>query len=119
VLVEDASGHTGDQSAYVRAAAQAKLSNAGYTYIDGASVARRANSEVEVPTQSQHDAAVQVAATLGLPANDVQVVPGMSTIADVTVLLGADWPSLAGVSVPPAGSAKITFTPSPSASRKK
>ncbi len=119
VLVEDASGHTGDQSAYVRAAAQAKLSNAGYTYIDGASVARRATSVVEVPTQGQHDSAVQVAATLGLPANDIQVVPGMSTIADVTVLLGADWPALAGVTVPPAGSAKVTATPSASASRRK
>lgn len=119
VLVEDASGHTADQSAYVRAAAQAKLSNAGYTYIDGASVARRATSMVEVPTQDQHDAAVQVAATLGLPANDVHVVPGMPTIADVTVFLGADWPALAGVTVPPAGSAKITASPSPSASRRK
>lgn len=119
VLVEDASGHTADQSAYIRAAAQAKLSNAGYTYIDGASVNRHATSVVEVPSAGQHDAAVQIAETLGLPANDVQVVPGMSTIADVTVLLGADWPGLAGVTVPPAGSVKGSPSASASATRKK
>ena len=119
VLVEDASGHTDSQSGYIRAAAQAKLSNAGYTYIDGASVAKRTTSVVEVPSAAQHDAAVQIAETLGLPANDVQVVTGMSTIADVTVLLGSDWPALAGVTVPPPGAAKTSPSASASATRKK
>lgn len=119
VLVEDASGHTVDQSSYVRAAAQAKLSNAGYTYIDGASVAKRTTSVVEVPSAGQHDAAVQIAQTLGLPANDVQVVPGMSTIADVTVLLGSDWPALAGVTVPPPGTARTSPSASASAAGRK
>ena len=119
VLVEDASGHAADQSSYIRAAAQAKLSNAGYTYIDGASVAKRTTSVVEVQSAGQHDAAVQIAETLGLPANDVQVVPGMSTIADVTVLLGTDWPALAGVTVPPAGAARTSSSASAPAAGKK
>jgi hypothetical protein len=119
VLVDDATGRSGSQSSYIRSAAQAKLSNAGYTFIDGSSMARRATSVVEIPSGSQHDAAVQIAETLGLPANDVQVVSGMSTIADVTVLLGADWPALAGVTVPAATAGNASASASPSTTKRK
>ncbi len=97
VLVEDGSGNSGIQSQTVRGAAQARLSNSGYTFIDGSAVARRATSVVEVGSGDKKDAAVQIAETLGLQADNVQVVSGMSTFSDVTVILGADWPHLAGV----------------------
>ncbi|MBS2963930.1 LCP family protein [Actinocrinis puniceicyclus] len=100
ILVEDATGHTGIQSRAIRGAAQARLSNGGYTFIDGATVARRGTSVVEVGTDGAKSAAVQVAATLGLQPDSVRVVPGLSTFADVTVLLGADWPKLANVTLP-------------------
>lgn len=99
VLVEDASGHTGNASQIIRGAAQARLSNGGYTFIDGSTAAHRATSVVEVGSDGAKSAAAQVAATLGLDPNSVQVVPGMSTFADVTVLLGADWPKLANVNL--------------------
>jgi len=111
VLVEDATGHTGAQSQSVRGAAQAKLTNSGYTYLDGSTAARRGTSVVEVASADKKSAAVQIAETLGLQATNVQVVSGLSSIADVTVLLGADWPNLAGVTVPTA-----TAATSPSAS---
>lgn len=107
VLVDDGSGHTGSQSAAIRDAAQAKLANGGYTFIDGETVGRRATSVVEVPDANQKDTAVQIAETLGLPAIDVQIVPNMPTVADVTVILGADWLKLAGVTLP-TGSATAT-----------
>jgi hypothetical protein len=100
VLVEDASGHTGIQSQVIRGAAQARLANGGYTFVDGATVAHRSTSVVEVGSDGAKSAAVQLAATLGLQPNDVQVVPGMSSFADATVLLGADWPKLANVTLP-------------------
>jgi len=100
VLVEDASGHTGNASQVIRGAAQARLTNGGYTFIDGSTAAHRATTVVEVGSDGAKSAAVQIAATLGLQANSVQVVPGMSTFADATVLLGADWPKLANVTLP-------------------
>jgi anionic cell wall polymer biosynthesis LytR-Cps2A-Psr (LCP) family protein len=100
VLVEDASGHTGADSQAIRNAAQARLANGGYTYIDGATAAHRATTVVEVGSDNAKSGAVQVAAALGLDANSVQVVHGMSTFTDVTVLLGADWPKLANVTLP-------------------
>jgi hypothetical protein len=102
VLVEDASGHKGAQSQAIRGAAQAKLANSGYTFVDGATVDRRAASVVEVGSADQKSAAVQVAQTLGLQAINVQVVSGLSSLADVTVILGEDWPKLANVSIPTA-----------------
>ena len=100
VLVEDASGHTGIQSQAIRGAAQARLANSGYTFIDGSTVAHRSTSVIEVGSDAEKSAGVQLAATLGLQPNDVQVVPGMSTFADATVLLGANWPKLANVTLP-------------------
>lgn len=100
VLVEDASGHTGIQSQAIRGAAQARLANGGYTFIDGSTVVRRSTSVIEVGSDGAKAAAVQVAATLGLQPDSVRVVPGMSTFADATVLLGADWPKLANVALP-------------------
>ncbi|HEU5353776.1 MAG TPA: LCP family protein [Actinocrinis sp.] len=100
VLVEDASGHTGNASQAIRGAAQARLSNGGYTFIDGSTAAHRATSVVEVGSDGAKTAAVQIAATLGLQPDSVQVVSGMSTFADVTVLLGADWPKIANVTLP-------------------
>jgi hypothetical protein len=100
VLVEDASGHTGIASQAIRGAAQARLSNGGYTFIDGSTVGHRATSVVEVGSDGAKSAAVQIAATLGLQPDSVKVVSGMSTFADVTVLLGADWPKLANLNLP-------------------
>ncbi len=103
VLVEDATGSSGIRSQTVRGAAQARLANSGYTFIDGATVAQRSTSVVEVASDGHKDAAVQIAKTLGLQEGSVKVVPGMGTFADVTVVLGADWPQLANVQLPPAG----------------
>ena len=100
VLVEDATGSTGKQSQAVRTAAQAKLANSGYTVLDGSTVASSTTSVVEVGTNAQKDAAVQIAETLGLQAINVKVVTGMSTFSDVTVILGTDWPKLANVTAP-------------------
>lgn len=100
VLVEDATGSTGKQSQAVRTAAQAKLANSGYMVLDGSTVASSTTSVVEVGTNAQKDAAVQIAETLGLQAINVKVVTGMSTFSDVTVILGTDWPKLANVTVP-------------------
>jgi anionic cell wall polymer biosynthesis LytR-Cps2A-Psr (LCP) family protein len=100
VLVEDASGHTGAQSQAIRGTAQARLTNNGYSFIDGSTVARRATSVVEAGSADQKSAAVQIAQSLGLQASNVQVVSGLSSLGDVTVVLGEDWPSLAGVTLP-------------------
>jgi hypothetical protein len=53
-----------------------------------------------VGSDGAKSAAVQIAATLGLQPDSVKVVSGMSTFADVTVLLGADWPKLANLNLP-------------------
>jgi hypothetical protein len=97
VLVEDGSGATGQASTILRSAAEAKLANAGYTEADGATAAARSTTVVEIASSDEQSAAQQVAQTLGLPSSDVRVVPNLSTVADVTVVLGADWPKLAGV----------------------
>ena len=100
VLVEDATGSANTRSQAVRGAAQAKLANSGYTFLDGSTVAVRTTSVVEVGSDAQKDAAVQIAETLGLQAINVKVVSGMSTFSDVTVILGTDWPKLANVNLP-------------------
>ena len=100
VLVEDATGNTGARSQAVRGAAQGKLANSGYTFLDGSTVGMRTTSVVEVGSDAQHDAAVQIAETLGLQPNNVKVVSGMSTFSDVTVILGTDWPKLANITLP-------------------
>jgi anionic cell wall polymer biosynthesis LytR-Cps2A-Psr (LCP) family protein len=102
VLVENGTGDTGSQSQAVLGDAEAKLSNAGYTYLDGAAVARRATSVIEVDTQDRKAAAIQIAQALSIPEGSVQVVPGLASIGDVTVVLGEDWPALAGISLPTA-----------------
>lgn len=111
VLVEDATGSTGMRSEAVRSAAQAKLANSGYTFIDGSTAAWRGTSVVEVGSDAQKDAAVEIAKTLGLQAINVQVVSGMNTFADVTVILGADWPKLADIPLPPAATGISTIAP--------
>lgn len=100
VLVEDATGSTGMRSQAVRRAAQAKLANSGYTFVDGSTVAPRGTSVVEVGSDAQKGGAVEIATTLGLQASNVQVVSGLSTFADVTVILGTDWPKLAAIQLP-------------------
>jgi hypothetical protein len=100
VLVEDATGSAGTRSRAVLSAAQGKLANSGYTFLDGSTVGVRTTSVVEVGSDAKHDAAVQIAETLGLQAINVKVVSGMSTFSDVTVILGTDWPKLANVNLP-------------------
>jgi hypothetical protein len=109
VLVQDASGHSGTQSAGIRATAQAKLSDAGYTYLDGSTTTRRSTSVIEIKSGAEQTAADEVATSLDLPTSDVQIVSGLQSLADVTVLLGAEWPGLAHVNLnanpQPSGSA--------------
>jgi LytR cell envelope-related transcriptional attenuator len=94
VLVEDGSGASGQTSSAQRNSAEATLANAGYTAADGGGAPYVAATAVEIPDSGEQAAAQQVAATLGLPTSDVKVVPGLSAVADVTVVLGADWPKL-------------------------
>jgi hypothetical protein len=94
VLVEDGSGVSGSNAQVVESAAQAKLENAGLTYNGGGPVATVPHSLVEVASSSEQSEAESVAADLGLSGSTVQVVAGLSTVDDVTVVLGADWPAL-------------------------
>jgi anionic cell wall polymer biosynthesis LytR-Cps2A-Psr (LCP) family protein len=91
VLVEDATGESGGEATLIESAAQAKLINGGYSYVGSDIVAKRAKSVIEIPTGADQSAAEQVADTLGLPTADIQVMPGMSQISDITAIVGADW----------------------------
>jgi hypothetical protein len=123
VLVQDASGHTGTQSLGIRDAAQAKLSDAGYTFLDGSTTARRPTSVVEIKSGAEQTAADEIATALDLPTSDVQIVSGLQSLADVTVLLGAEWPGLAHVNLnanpQPTGSASSSASPSSTRSGSK
>ncbi|HEY3870812.1 MAG TPA: LytR C-terminal domain-containing protein [Actinocrinis sp.] len=120
VLVQDASGHTGTQSSVIRGTAQGKLADAGYTYLDGSTTTRRSTSVIEIGSSAEQSAADQIAATLGLSTSEVQIVSGLQSLADVTVLLGAEWPGLAHVNLSanpqPTGSASSSASPSSSRS---
>lgn len=99
VLVEDGSGYTSADLSLM-AGAQLKLINGGYTYIDGGILTGSAypHTVVEVASSSGQNSANQVAETLGLPTTDVQVTASMPSLADVVVILGRDWPGIAGLS---------------------
>lgn len=120
VLVQDASGHSGVQSLGIRETAQGKLSDAGYTFLDGSTTTRRSTSVVEIGSSAEQSAADQIASTLGLPTGDVQIVSGLQSLADVTVLLGAEWPGLVHVNLnpnpQPTGSASASASASSSRS---
>ena len=96
VLVQNGTGVAGGGSSggKLLAAAQAKLEDAGYTYNAGNTVATQAHTEVEIASSSNQGLAEEVAASLGLSGSTVQVVSGLSTVDDVTVVLGQDWSSL-------------------------
>lgn len=94
VLVQNATGVSGQAAAKLIAAAQAKLVDAGYTYNAGSSAAAQEHTVVEVASSSGQSLAQQVAAALGLSGSAVQVVSGLSSVDDVTVVLGKDWSSL-------------------------
>ena len=94
VLVQNATGASTSGSSQLLAAAQAKLEDSGYTFNAGDVVATQAKTEVEVATSANQGLAEQVAASLGLSGSTVQVVSGLSSVDDVTVVLGQDWSSL-------------------------
>jgi hypothetical protein len=94
VLVQNATGASGQTAAQLVAAAQAKLVDSGYTYNAGSTVGSQARTVVEVASSSDQGLAQQVAASLGLSGSAVQVVSGLSSVDDVTVVLGQDWTSL-------------------------
>jgi anionic cell wall polymer biosynthesis LytR-Cps2A-Psr (LCP) family protein len=96
VLVQDGTGASGGTDGKLLAEAQAQLVDAGYTYNAGNSVAVQAHTEVEVASSADQSLGAQVAAALGLSGSTVRVVPGVSTLDDVTVVLGQDWSSFAG-----------------------
>jgi len=94
VLVQNGTGASTSAGAQLMAVAQAKLDDSGYTYNAGNVVAAQAKSEVEVASSADQSLAEQVAASLGLSGSAVQVVSGLSSVDDVTVVLGKDWTSL-------------------------
>ena len=96
VLVQNGTGVAsgGSSGGKLLASAQAKLEDAGYTYNAGNTVATQAHTEVEIASSSNQGLAEEVAASLGLSGSTVQVVSGVSTVDDVTVVLGQDWSSL-------------------------
>lgn len=94
VLVQNGTGASSSTGSQLVAAAQAKLVNAGYTYNAGNTVATQTSTKVEVASSSNQSLAEQVAASMGLSGSAVQVVPGLSSVDDVTVVLGQDWTSL-------------------------
>lgn len=95
VLVQDGTGTSGTADQKLVAVAQAELVDAGYTYNAGTTTAPQAHTEVEVASSSDQGVASQVAAALGLSGSAVHVVSGLSTVDDVTVVLGQDFSSLA------------------------
>jgi len=94
VLVQNGTGASTSTGQQLMAVAQAKLDDSGYTYNGGDVVATQAKTEVEVASSSDQSLAEQVAASLGLGGATVQVVSGLSSVDDVTVVLGQDWSSL-------------------------
>jgi len=95
VLVEDGTGAAGSKAQQLISAAQADLVNGGYTFNLGTGVPEQAKTVVEVSSTAQQGLAQQVASGLGLSGSTVKVVPGLAQVDDVTVVLGADWASLA------------------------
>ena len=94
VLVQNGTGASTSDGAKLMAAAQAKLVNAGYTYNAGDVVAAQATTKVEVASSSDQSLAQQVAASMGLGGSAVEVVSSLTSVDDVTVVLGKDWTSL-------------------------
>jgi anionic cell wall polymer biosynthesis LytR-Cps2A-Psr (LCP) family protein len=95
VLVENATGQSGTKAQQLLADADAKLQNAGYTVNSGQTLPGQSATVVEVASSGQQGLAQEVATGLGLSGSTVKVVPGLSQVDDVTVVLGADWSSLA------------------------
>lgn len=94
VLVQNGTGAGSAAGGKLMAAAQAKLVDDGYTYNAGDTVNTQAKTAVEVASSSSEGLAQQVATSLGLSGSAVQVVPGLSSVDDVTVVLGQDWTAL-------------------------
>ena len=94
VLVQNGTGTSTSASAQLMAVAQAKLDDSGFTYNAGDVVTTQAKTEVEVASSADQSLAEQIAASLGLSGSTVQVVSGLSSVDDVTVVLGKDWSSL-------------------------
>jgi anionic cell wall polymer biosynthesis LytR-Cps2A-Psr (LCP) family protein len=94
VLVQNGTGASSSSGSKLMASAQAKLTDAGYTYNAGDSVATQSSTKVEIAKSAEQSVAEQVAASLGLSGSAVQVVSGLSSADDVTVVLGQDWTSL-------------------------
>jgi hypothetical protein len=94
VLVQNGTGASSSASGQLMAVAQAKLDAAGYTYNGGNVVSTQAHTQVEVGSSADQGLAEQVASSLGLGGSAVQVVSGLSSVDDVTVVLGQDWSAL-------------------------
>jgi LytR cell envelope-related transcriptional attenuator len=94
VLVQNGTGASTSAGGQLMAVAQGKLVDAGYTYNAGDVVATQAKTEVEVASSANQSLAEQIAASLGLSGATVQVVSGLASVDDVTVVLGRDWSSL-------------------------
>jgi hypothetical protein len=94
VLVQNGTGTSTSAGEQLMAVAQGKLADAGYTYNAGDVVTTQAKTEVEVASSADQGLAEQVAASLGLSGATVQVVSGLASVDDVTVVLGQDWSSL-------------------------
>lgn len=113
VLVEDASGDSAD-SKTLRQAAEFTLTNSGFTPVDGGvSKQYLSHTVVEVANSSDESTGDQVALSLGLTTASVKVTSGLSSIADVQVMLGADWKSIGHVVTQPSGAGQGSGTPSP------
>jgi len=87
VMVDDASGKAGAQGD-----AQARLLNAGVTYVPGGAEDKRAQetSTVQYADDARAEDAAQIAMTLKLPTSAVEKAQG-EMLADVVVTLGRDY----------------------------
>ncbi|MEW2166106.1 LytR C-terminal domain-containing protein [Streptomyces sp. NPDC007084] len=79
---------TGDKAA--TAQARVVLVNGGYTYLDAGSAAAQSVSRITYGDAAKKDDAVEVAKTLGLPADAVKKGT-VTNNADVSVVLGTDY----------------------------
>ncbi|MDK0519409.1 LCP family protein [Streptomyces sp. ML-6] len=88
VVRVDVKNATGDKEGV--ASARIKLVNGGYAFVDGGTTGTMPSSEVIHRTAQDKEKAVQVAKTLGLPAEAVKQGKPAANV-DVSVVLGQDY----------------------------
>jgi anionic cell wall polymer biosynthesis LytR-Cps2A-Psr (LCP) family protein len=95
VLVQNGVGSPG-----LNALAREELVGAGFTYVNGGNAAQfgKATTEVVIPDDTAESLqwGAQIAAALGVPATAVAVADAGQSVADVIVVLGADFEPAAG-----------------------